>query len=69
MAYNRKNLLEKIIQVQDITLKYRKEGVTFIYIYETYIRRTYRISYSTYNNWLGIPAKAELRELDKENNL
>lgn len=67
MAYNRRNFLEKVIAVQDETLYYRKRGVTFIYIYETYIKDSYRISYSTYSNWLGIPAKAELRELKEKN--
>lgn len=62
MAYNRRNFLEKVIEVQDVTLYYRKRGVTFIYIYETYIKESYRISYSTYSNWLGIPAKAELKQ-------
>ncbi len=63
MAYNRENLLRKIIEVQEIVLEHKKKYTPQIRIYELYIKEKFHISYSTFNEYIGIPAKAQLKEL------
>ena len=63
MAYNRENLLRKIIEVQKIVLAHQKKGVPLTEIYRRYIKNHYHISYSTFNNWLATPAHAQLERL------
>ena len=63
MAYNRENLLRKIIQVQKIVLEHQKKGVPQTEIFRRHIRDRYLVSYSTFNNWIGTPAYAELERL------
>lgn len=67
MAYNRKNFLERVVRIQDIVLQMQREhpGITMISIYRLYVCEEYHISYSTFNNYMSIPAK---RELEKYNN-
>ncbi len=66
MAYNRKNFLERVVKIQDIVLENQRKhpGITMINIYRLYVRDEYHISYSTFNNYMSIPAK---RELEKYN--
>lgn len=64
MAYNRKNYLEKIIEIQTIALKYNKQGLFYKNIYHTYIEKQYYISKRTFDNYMGINAKKELKELE-----
>lgn len=61
MAYNNRNLLKRIIRVQDLVLEQKKHGVTQIYVYEHMIRDTFLISYATFNRWIAYPAKAEMK--------
>ena len=70
MAYNRRNLLNRILEIQEIYLKYKLEGVTTRFIFDNHIHTQYRISYTTFNTYLGVNAKRELKELDnaKDNN-
>ena len=63
MAYNRENLLKKIIEIQDIVLEHKKTFTPQIRIYETYIKEQYHISYSAFNDYLAVPARAQLKEL------
>lgn len=60
MAYNGKHHLQKIIDIQNIYLKYKEEGVTATFIYLKYIYPVYRISRSTFYNYMGRNAKHEL---------
>ncbi len=65
MAYNKTYYYRKIVEIQEITLLEQKErGSTLKWIYENKIKDIYHISYSTYSNYLGIPAKAKLKELE-----
>ena len=66
MAYNRENSLRKIIEIQNIVLEHQKRFIPQKRIYEEYIKNQYYISYSTFNLYLSIPAKAQLEELLKE---
>lgn len=63
MAYNRENLLRKIIAIQDIVIGYKQKDVPQTTIFEKYIKEQYHISYSCFNEYLAIPAKAQLQKL------
>lgn len=66
MAYNRINLLKKIIEVQELTLhQYHKVGFTYKEIYWQYIYPKYHICYRTFHTYLGTPAKKQLKELQE----
>lgn len=72
MAYNRKNILQRIIDIQDIYRKHSKNhkgGCTDKYIFEDLIAPVYHISRATFYYYLGTNAKKELRELmEREEN-
>ncbi|MFJ1492619.1 hypothetical protein [Capnocytophaga canis] len=66
MAYNRINLLKKIIEVQELTLhQYHKVGLTYKEIYWQHIYPKYHICYRTFHTYLGTPAKKQLKELQQ----
>jgi hypothetical protein len=62
MAYNRNNLLKKIDEIQKITLQKKEEGASQIWIYRHHIARQYHISYSAFNNYLGVNVESELKK-------
>lgn len=67
MAYNRRNILQRIIEVQRITLEHTRRGVTQKWVFENVIQPRFCISKSCYNAYLATNAKAELRTIsDKE---
>lgn len=68
MAYNRRNILPKIIAVQEITLEYTRKGVTQEWVFNNIIYPDIklRMSRRTYYNWLGTNAKQELKKLEAE---
>lgn len=68
MAYNRENLLRRIVEAQDAFLEQqeKRKGVPSICIYREYIRPNFHISYSTFNRWMGINAKAKLAKIETE---
>lgn len=66
MAYNKKNLLKKVIAIQNLVLEGQQKGITQKWIYEHKVRDIYFISYSTFNNFLVMPAKRELELLEKK---
>lgn len=65
MAYSNYNLLRRIIEIQDLTLRYKSDGRTQTWIYRHIIAPEYYISWSTYNNYLSRNAKKEMREAMK----
>jgi len=65
VAYNRRNILQRIIDVQDITIEYTANGVSQEYVFQKVIEPNYRISRRTYYNYLGTNAKKELRSLEQ----
>lgn len=65
MAYNRRNILQRIIDIQTIYLQHKEQGVTGEYIYNRYIHPVYRISRKTFYSYLATNAKKELRDLDE----
>ena len=64
MAYNKKNYYEKIIKIQNIYLEHKNKGISIVEIYRRYIQNDFNISYSTFNNYLNIPAKMKLKKLN-----
>lgn len=64
MAYNRVNILNRIIDVQNITIEHTKRGVTQQWVFEHVIYPKYFISIGTYYNYLACNAKAELRKIE-----
>ncbi len=66
MAYNRKNLLNRVIAIQNLVLEGQKKGITQKWIYENVVYPQFLISYSTFNNFLAMPAKNELDKLVKK---
>ena len=65
MAYNRRNYLTKVIEIQNIVLelKGRDGDMRLKNIYWEYIFPKYLISYRTFSKYLSINAKKELKEL------
>lgn len=63
MAYNRENYLRKIIEIQQLVLDEQQHGATLRWIYREKVKHRYHISYSTFNNYMSIPAQKELKEL------
>ena len=70
MAYNRRNFLTRVLSMQVLVLRVQKEhpGVPYTVIYRDYVCPQFGISYATFNNWLGIPARRELERMDKNEN-
>ncbi|MEG1464848.1 MAG: hypothetical protein RSC11_08135 [Mucinivorans sp.] len=65
MAYNRKNKLTLIVDVQRITLEHTVRGVPQQWVYDNLIFPKYRISRATFYSYLGIPAKRELTKIQE----
>lgn len=66
MAYTKINVLKKIVDIQNLTLEYKKKGVTQKWLYENIIYPTYRISRTTFYTYLSTPAKMLLKKLEEE---
>jgi len=66
MAYNKRYLLHKIIEVQEIVLKYKDKGVSQAWVYCNIIAARYHISEATFNRYMGINAKEQLRRLQEK---
>ncbi len=65
MASNKRNLLTKIVIIQNITLESRKNGATYTWIFQNLIQpRFITITWQTYYRYLGTNAKAELKKLE-----
>ena len=66
MAYNRKNLLKRMIDIQEVYLlnsKNHKGGCTDKYIFEDLVAPVYHISRKTFYDYLGTNAKQELKNI------
>lgn len=66
MAYNRRNLLNKMVKIQDIVAEKFALGIPYTRIYKDHVRDQFDISYSTFNNYLYHNARAELKELERK---
>lgn len=70
MAYNRENYLKKVLKVQAIVLQHRKQELFFKEIFHKYIEHQFNISKRTFDSYLGVNARKQLKELteNKQNN-
>jgi len=66
MAYNRENFLKKVLKVQEIALLYSKQGLFFKEIYHLHIEYQFHICKRTFDTYLGINARKELKELQQK---
>jgi hypothetical protein len=69
MAYNRRNILLRIIQIQEFTLEQTTRGVTQEFVYNNHVFPTYRISRRTFYSYLAINAKAEIKRIENNRKL
>ena len=67
MAYNNKKFLKKVLEIQEIYLRYSNRGHTGTWIYDNLIAPNYHISRRTLSNYLGMNARKELREAASKN--
>lgn len=65
MGYNKVNHLKKIVEIQNITMEYKKKGIYQEWIYINVIAPKFYISRATYYNYLAINAKGELKKLNQ----
>ena len=65
MGYNKVNHLKKIVEIQNITMEYKKKGIYQAWIYINVIAPKFYISRATYYNYLAINAKGELKKLNQ----
>ncbi len=64
MAYNKKNYYQKIIRIQKITEEQKfVYGLTYKEIFYKYIEPQFHISFRTFETYIGVPAKRELKKL------
>ncbi len=64
MAYNSKNQLLRIVDIQNIVIQHAREhGSTQEWIFNKIIFPTYRISRATFYKYLSINAKKELKSI------
>lgn len=64
MAYNNKNKLKRVKEVQDLYRQHWKDGVTSVYVYNTFIYPRFHISPRTFNEYLGINVAQEQKEIE-----
>ena len=75
MAYNRENLLRRIIEVLNVVSEHKEHDTPYTKIYRKHIKDRFHISYSTFNEWLSmsphpdIQLKNLLAKKEKQKNL
>jgi hypothetical protein len=67
MAYNRENLLKRILDIQNIVKMHGQHGAGLSQkrVYEMYIKEQYRISYSSYYKFMFYSVKDAKDEIDQ----
>ena len=65
MAYNKRNLYIKVVEIQNIVLIGQRRGDTQKEIFWKEIEPVYHISIATFYNYLAINAKAELERMKR----
>lgn len=63
MAYTKENFLTKVLEIQTIVLHHRKQELFFKEIFHKHIEKQYHISKRTFDTYLGINARKQLREM------
>ncbi len=65
MAYNRRNILKRIVDIQNTVLEHTCKGVSQEWVFNNIIAPNYHISRSTFYSYLSVNAKMELRKIEK----
>ncbi len=65
MAYNRKNILKRIVDIQNIVLDHTSKGVSQEWIFTNMVAPSYHISRSTFYSYLSVNAKLELKKIEE----
>lgn len=66
MAYSKKNYYKRVIKIQEITqTQVDSYGLKYKEIYYRFIEPQFNISMKTYQTYLGVPAKRELKKLEQ----
>lgn len=66
MAYNRRNILKRIVEIQNLTLEHTSRGVTQVWVFEHIIQPRFFIGVRTYYNYLNINAKRIIADSEKQ---
>lgn len=66
MAYNRRNHLMRVLEVQRLVIEYQGQGRGARWICKNIIYPKYTMSMATYYNYLNTNARKQLKELDLE---
>lgn len=66
MAYTPKNFLLRVKDVNEVYLEHKKRGATAEWIYKNQIEERFRLSRSTFFNYLTIPYKTLLKQIDEQ---
>ena len=66
MAYNRRHFLKRVKKVNEVYLEHANKGMFHLHIYDKFIKDAFNISRSTFYEYLSIPYKALIKELDEQ---
>ncbi len=66
MAYTKENFLKRVLEIQAIVLRHRNQGLFYKEIFHLYVEKQYHISKRTFDSYLGINAKNQLRKLQEQ---
>jgi hypothetical protein len=69
MAFVRKNLLIRILKVQNTYCYWQGVGLSNEAIYRTHILPVYMICRKTFYSYLTVPARKQLKEMEPDINL
>jgi hypothetical protein len=64
MAYSKNNRLQRIVDIQETTLRLTQIGVTQERVFTDHIEKQYRISRRCYYYYLSVNAKNELKKME-----
>lgn len=66
MAYSKRNFLKRVKKVNEVYLEHAKKGMFHRHIYDNFIKDAFNISRSTFYEYLAIPYKTLIRDLDEQ---
>jgi hypothetical protein len=69
MSGNKRYFLERVIMIQSIVKEQKRHGKTQKWVFDNIIRINHPMSRSTFNNYMCINAKRELKELDEKESM
>ena len=69
MAYNRKNFLLRVKEINEIYKRETRKGLSNEYIFIHYVEPLYHISRATFYEYLTIPYERELKKIEERERL